>query len=100
MNQPNIFEAVGPLSWPLLCLGALAITIIIERTIFLQKTQIRTSEFLNGITNLLKRNRLLEALTLCEETRGSVAAIIRAALLHRKRQKEEIQNAIHAVAML
>ena len=42
----------------------------------------------------------MEALTLCEETRGSVAAIIRAALLYRKRQNQEIQDAIHAVAML
>ena len=100
MNQPNIFEAAGPLSWPLLCLGALAITIFLERVIFLQKTKIKTSEFLDGITNLLKSNRWLEALTLCEETQGSVSAIMRAALLHRKSQNQEIQDAIHAVAML
>lgn len=100
MKPQNIFEAAGPLSWPLLFLGVLAITIFLERVIFLQKTQINTSEFLDGITNLLKGNRLLEALTLCEETRGSISAIIRSALLHRKSQNHEIQDAIHAVAIL
>ena len=100
MNHPNIFEAAGQLSWPLLCLGVLAITIFLERVIFLQKTQINSGEFLDGILNLLKRNRYLEALTLCEETQGSIPSIIRAALLHRKSKNYEIQDAIHTVALL
>tara|TARA_B100000959_G_C14801031_1_gene549747 strand:+ start:132 stop:818 length:687 start_codon:yes stop_codon:yes gene_type:complete len=100
MNQLNIFEMAGPLSWPLIGMGALAITILIERMIYLRKTQINASDYLDGITNLLKNRRLLEALTLCEETRGPVAAVICAALLHRRSPKEEIQDAIHSVAML
>ena len=100
MNHPNIFETAGLLSWPLLGLGAMAITIFLERVIYVQKTQIKASEFLDGIINLLKSSRLLEALTLCEETRGPVAAIIRSALLQHKSQNQEIRDVIHTVAIL
>ena len=100
MNQPNIFEIAGLCSWPLLGIGAIAITVFLERLIYLQKTQIKASDFLDGIINLLKNSRLLEALTLCEEARGPVAAILRSALLQQKSQNQEIRDAIYTVAML
>jgi len=100
MSHQNIFEAAGPLSWTLFGLGIFAVTILIERTIYFQKIQINAPEFLDGITNLLKNNRFLEALTLCEETQGPVAAVIRAALLQCKNPNQQFQSAINSVALL
>ena len=100
MKYLNIFDVAGPVAWPLLGMAVFGITVFFERTTFFQKVQINASDFLDGIINLLKKNRALEALTLCEETRGPVAALVRAALLHRNSSKQEIQEAIQAVAML
>ena len=100
MKYLNIFDVAGPVAWPLLGMAVFGITIFFERTTFFQKVQINASDFLDGIINLLKKNRSLEALTLCEETRGPVAALVRAALLHRNSSKQEIQEAIQSVAML
>jgi biopolymer transport protein ExbB len=100
MKYLNIFDVAGPVAWPLLGMAVFGITVFFERTTFFQKVQISASDFLDGIINLLKKNRFLEALTLCEETRGPVAALVRAALLHRNSSKHEIQEAIQSVAML
>ncbi len=100
MKYLNVFDVAGPVAWPLLGMAVFGITVFFERTTFFQKVQINASDFLDGIINLLKKNRSLEALTLCEETPGPVAALVRAALLHRNSSKQEIQEAIQSVAML
>ena len=100
MKYLNVFDVAGPVAWPLLGMAVFGITVFFERTTFFQKVQINASDFLDGIINLLKKNRSLEALTLCEETPGPVATLVRAALLHRNSSKQEIQEAIQSVAML
>ncbi len=100
MKYLNIFDVAGPVAWPLLGMAVFGVTIFFERTTFLQKIQINASVFLEGIINLLNKNRSLEALTLCEETRGPVAALVRAALLHRNSSKQEMLEAIQSVAIL
>ena len=68
--------------WVLLALAALGVLLFIERTLFLHRGQIRAKAFVDGIKNTLAKRRLVEALTLCEETPGPVAVVVRAALLH------------------
>ena len=78
----NVFAKGGPVMWLLLLLGLVALVIFAERTLFLHRAQIRSTEFLNGIKNLLGKDRLMEALTLCEETPGPVAQLVKAGLRH------------------
>lgn len=68
--------------WVLAVLAVLGLTLFIERTLFLHRRQIRAKAFLDGIKNILAKRRLVEALTVCEETPGPVAAVVKAALLH------------------
>lgn len=68
--------------WVLLGLGLLGTTFFIERALYLHRGQIRAKAFVDGIKNILVKRRLVEALTVCEETPGPVAAVVKAALLH------------------
>lgn len=68
--------------WVLLALGLLGLVLFIERTLFLHRGQIRSTAFIGGIKNILAKRRIVEALTVCEETPGPVAAVVKAALLH------------------
>jgi biopolymer transport protein ExbB len=78
----TLFAKGGPMMWVLLALGILALLLVFERLLFLHRGQIRATTFLDGIKNSLAKRRLVEALTLCEETPGPVAAVVKAALLH------------------
>jgi biopolymer transport protein ExbB len=78
----TIFAKGGPMMWVLLALGLLTVLLALERVLFLHRGQIRATTFLEGIKNILAKRRLVEALTVCEETPGPVAAVVKAALLH------------------
>ena len=68
--------------WVLLALGVLGLVLFVERTLYLHRGQIRAKAFIEGLKNILAKRRLVEALTVCEETPGPVAAVVKAALLH------------------
>jgi biopolymer transport protein ExbB len=78
----SLFSKGGPMMWVLLALGLLATLLVLERVLFLHRGQIRATTFLEGIKNILAKRRIVEALTVCEETPGPVAAVVKAALLH------------------
>jgi biopolymer transport protein ExbB len=78
----SLFAKGGPMMWVLLGLGLFALMLFVERTLYLHRGQIRSTAFLGGIKNILAKRRIVEALTVCEETPGPVAAVVKAALMH------------------
>ncbi len=78
----SLFAKGGPMLWVLLVLGVLGLFLVIERTLYLHRGQIAAKAFVDGVKNILAKRRLVEALTVCEETPGPVAAVVKAALLH------------------
>ena len=75
----SLFAKGGPMMWVLLGLAILTLMLFIERALYLHRGQIRSTEFINGIKNILSKRRIVEALTVCEETPGPVAAVVKAA---------------------
>jgi biopolymer transport protein ExbB len=96
----SVFAKGGPVMWLLVLLGLAALVIFIERALFLHSGQIRSTEFLNGIKNLLQKNRLMEALTLCEETPGPVAGLVKAGLRHATDDEQAMRLAIQEAALV
>jgi biopolymer transport protein ExbB len=78
----SLFAKGGAIMWVLLAVGFFGLVIFIERTLYLHRGQIRSTAFISGIKNILAKRRIVEALTVCEETPGPVAAVVKAALLH------------------
>jgi biopolymer transport protein ExbB len=78
----SLFAKGGPMIGVLLVIALVGLVVFIERTLFLHRGQIRSTAFINGIKNILAKRRIVEALTVCEETPGPVAAVVKAALLH------------------
>ena len=58
----------GIVMYPLFLVSVFGFVFFIERAIFLHKGQIGMEVFLSGIKNLVRKKRLVEALTLCEDT--------------------------------
>lgn len=90
----------GLLMYPLLLVSLLGFVFFVERAIFLHKGQIGMEDFLGGIKNLVRKKRLVEALTLCEDTPGPMARIVKSALLHMGESRESIHSAIQSAAVV
>lgn len=95
----SVFTKGGPVMWLIVLLGLAALIIFVERMLFLHRSQIRSTEFLNGIKNLLEKNRLMEALTLGEETSGPVAQIVKAGLRHAGDDEQALRFAVQEAAL-
>lgn len=96
----NLFAKGGPMMWVLLIMGLVALMIFVERVLFLHRGQIRATEFIGGIKNILSKQRIVEALTVCEETPGPVAAVVKAALLHADDEADKMRFYVQEAAVV
>jgi biopolymer transport protein ExbB len=98
--EPSLFTHGGPMIWVLFALGLVLVVVFVERTLYLHRGQIRSTAFIGGIKNILAKRRLVEALTVCEETPGPVAAVVKAALLHADEDAESIRFHVQEAAVV
>jgi biopolymer transport protein ExbB len=96
----SVFAKGGPVMWLIVMLGLAAVVLFVERALFLHRAQIRSSEFLDGIKNLLRKQRLMEALTLSEETPGPVAKLVKAGLRHASDDELGLRLALQEAAVV
>lgn len=95
----GILSKGGPVMWLVLAVSVVGLVIFVERALFLHRCQIRSTAFLDGIKNILGKRRLMEAVTVCEETPGPVAAIVKAALLHHNAGEQNLRLAVQEAAL-
>ena len=96
----SLFAKGGPVIWLLLALGVLGAVLVIERVLYLHRGQIKAKAFVDGIKNILAKRRLVEALTVCEEAPGPVAAVVKAALLHADDSAEAMRFHVQEAAVI
>ncbi len=92
----HIFDLGGPMMFPLIALALVGVIIFLERLFFLHKGQIRAEEFVSGIKTALKKRRLLEALTICDETPGAIPRVVKTALLNSEKPFDVMRQAVLA----
>ncbi|MFH1246068.1 MAG: MotA/TolQ/ExbB proton channel family protein [Candidatus Omnitrophota bacterium] len=90
----EIIQKGGPLMYPIILCSIIALAVIIERFYHLYHAQIDITKFMDNISNILKRNRIMEAIDLCEQTPGPIAHISKSAILKHDRSRQEIKEAM------
>lgn len=85
----------GIVFWLLLVLTGVTVAIIIERILLYRREQIDFAQFLAGVRTVLKRDNIIEALSICDATPGPVARVVKAAILAREGGRDRIAEAIH-----
>lgn len=90
----------GPMIWLLLIVSAVGVAVFIERLLYYHRAQINATEFLNGVRNVLKRDNVVEALSICEATPGPVARLVRAGILNRERGRDGVREALEDAALV
>ena len=90
----NLLANGGPMLWVILLTGAVAIVVFIERYLHCHRAQINSTEFLNGVRTVLKRDNVVEALSICDATPGPVARLVKTAIVNRDQGRERVREAI------
>jgi biopolymer transport protein ExbB len=96
---PMLLTNGGPIIWLILIAAAVALVVFIERVLFCHRSQINSAEFLNGVRNVLKRDNVVEAISICDATPGPVARLFKIAILNRDRGRERVREALEEAGL-
>ena len=94
LTLPVLLSHGGPVLWLLLIISAVGVAVFIERFLFCHRAQINSTEFLNGVRTVLKRDNVVEAISICDATPGPVARLVKVAILHRDQDRERVREAL------
>jgi biopolymer transport protein ExbB len=97
---PKLIAYGGPVLWLLIIASGVAIAVFIERVLHCHRAQINSTEFLNGIRNVLKRDNVVEALSICDATPGPVSRLVKTAILARDQGRDRVREAIEEAGLL
>lgn len=96
----EMIEKGGPMMYLIILSSILAFGVVIERIYNLNKARVDANKFMDDIINVLKRNKIIEAIEMCNITPGPIAHIIKAGILKHDRSKPEIKEAVDEAAQL
>ena len=91
---PQLLAQGGPVLWLILIVSAVGVAVFVERFLHCHRAQINSTEFLNGVRTVLKRDNVVEAISICDATPGPVARLVRAAILNRDKGRERVREAV------
>jgi biopolymer transport protein ExbB len=97
--MPTLLANGGPVIWLILIAAAIAIAVFIERALHCHRAQINSVEFLNGVRNVLKRDNVVEAISICDATPGPVARLVKTAILNRDKGRERVREAVEETGL-
>src|SRR3954471_19155534 len=96
---PELLKAGGPVLWLIILTSAVAVVVFIERFFHCHRAQINSIEFLNGIRTVLKRDNVVEAISICDATPGPVARLVKTAILNRDGGRERVREALEEAGL-
>lgn len=86
--------------WLILLASAVAAVVFVERVLHYHRAQINSMEFLNGVRNVLRRENLVEAISICDATPGPVARLVKVAILNREKGREGVREALEEAGLI
>jgi len=88
----------GIMMIPIIVGSIIALAIIIERVIYLRRVRLDNVKFMEKINRVVGANRIMEAMVICDNTPGPMAAIVKSGIALHDRSREEIKQAIEETA--
>jgi biopolymer transport protein ExbB len=92
--MPHTLAEGGWIIWVIVATSAVALAVFMERLLQYHRDQINSTEFLNGVRNVLKRDNVVEALAICDATPGPVPRLVKTAILNREKGREAVREAL------
>ncbi len=98
--MPLLLAKGGWVFWLILVTGGIGAAIFMERLLHYHRAQINSTEFLNGVRNVLKRANIVEAVSICDATPGPVARMVKVAILNRDGGREGMREALDEAGLV
>src|SRR6476661_6228717 len=99
LTVPSMLANGGMMLWVILIVSAVALAVFLERVLQYHREQINSTEFLNGVRTVLKRENVVEAISICDATPGPVARLVKTAILNRDNGRERVREALEEAGL-
>jgi biopolymer transport protein ExbB len=100
ITLPFILKSGGTVFLLILLAGAVAIVVFLERFFHCHRAQINSTEFLNGVRNVLRRDNVVEAISICDATPGPVARLVKTAILNRDNGRDRVRESLEEAGLV
>src|SRR5215472_14442463 len=99
VTMPNFLADGRYVIWVILFTGAVGIVVFIQRYLHYHRAQINSTEFLNGVRNVLRRDNVVEAVSICDATPGPVARLVKTAILNRENGRDRVRESLEEAGL-
>ncbi len=96
---PKLLADGGLMFGVILLASAAGIAVFIERVLHCHRAKINSTEFLNGVRIVLKRDNVVEALSICDATPGPVARLVKIAILNRDKGRDRVRESLEEAGL-
>lgn len=86
--------------WLLVIISGVALVVFTERLLHCHRAQINSTEFLNGVRTVLRRDNVVEAISICEATPGPVANLVKTAILARDQGRDHVRESLEETGLV
>src|SRR6266487_5542783 len=97
---PTLLSKGGPMIYLILGASAVALAVFVERVLHFHRAHINSMEFLNGVRNVLRRDNVVEAMSICDATPGPVARLVKVAILNRDKGRDGVREALEETGLI
>jgi len=98
MRDLPLFLSNGGGLWLILVSSAVALRLFIDAICIAIELRSNSTEFLNGVRTVLKRDNIVEALSICDATRVQ-GRLLNTAILNRDRGRDRVREALEEAGL-
>ncbi len=99
MNAWQLMVQGGPLMWPILLCSLTGLAIFIQKLFYFSSISTDIAQIKMRVFDLIKQNKLKDAIVLCEQNSSSVAKVIKAGIVKYGASRDEIKEAMEDVSL-
>ncbi|MFP4473561.1 MAG: MotA/TolQ/ExbB proton channel family protein [Candidatus Omnitrophota bacterium] len=99
-NLKDVIISGGPIMIPIILCSIIAMAIILGKMIYFSQITTDTHALKKRVFDLLRKNRVKEALTVCDENPSPVAKVLKGGLLKFGCSREEVKESIEDVSLM
>ena len=99
MNYLQMISQGGPIMIIIALCSVIAVYIFLQKWFQFHRAQVNVGELVAGLVNVLRRDGMIEAITLCDHTPGPVARMLTSAI-HAYQNGDDIKQALEEQSLV